>query len=55
MANKRRTFTKEELERAIREANTHAEFPQHRAHGMYGDPGLDKKKTENRKDKNKKD
>ena len=55
MASKRRIFTKQELERAIREANMHAEFPQHRAHGMYGDPGLDKKKPEKRKDENKKD
>ena len=34
--------SKEELDRWIREAQMNAEFPQHRAHGMYGDPRLDK-------------
>ena len=36
------SIKKEELDRWIREAQMNAEFPQHRAHGMYGDPRLDK-------------
>ena len=44
MADKKRLYTKDEIERAMREARMHAEFPQHRAHGMYGDPTLDNKK-----------
>ena len=47
----KKAVTKEELDRWIREAQMHAEFPQHRAHGMYGDPRLDKI---NRDKKNKK-
>ena len=47
----KKAVTKEELDRWIREAQMHAEFPQHRAHGMYGDPKLDKI---NRDKKNKK-
>ena len=35
-------YTPEELDRWIREAQMNAEFPHHRAHGMYGDPKLDK-------------
>ena len=34
--------SKEELDRWIREAQMNAEFPQHRAHGMYGNPRIDK-------------
>ena len=38
----KKSYTPEELDRWIREAQMNAEFPQHRAHGMYGDPKLDK-------------
>ena len=44
MPDKKRLYTRDESERAMREARMHAEFPQHRAHGMYGDPTLDNKK-----------
>ena len=39
---KKKVVTKDKLDRWIREAQMNAEFPQHRAHGMYGDPKLDK-------------
>ena len=51
MERTKRKYTKEELERAIREARTQAEFPQHRAHGMYGGPALDRKTVEVRNKK----
>ena len=44
-----RHTTKEELDRWIREAKMNSEFPQHRAHGMYGDPRLDKINREKKK------
>ena len=37
-------MNKEDLKRWIREAKMEAEFPQHRAHGAYGNPRIDKKK-----------
>ena len=40
---KKKSYTKEDLERAFREARTQSEFPQHRAHGMYGNPRIDKR------------
>jgi predicted O-methyltransferase YrrM len=36
----------EDLERWIREAQMNAEFPSHRAHGMYGDPKADRLKKQ---------
>ena len=39
---KKKVATKDEMDRWIREAQMHAEFPQHRAHGMYGNPRIDK-------------
>ena len=39
---KKKVVTKDELDRWIREAKMNAEFPQHRAHGAYGNPRIDK-------------
>ena len=43
------SFSKDEIDRFVREARMHAEFPQHRAHGMYGDPKLDKLNRDKKK------
>jgi len=41
MINKKK-LNKEDLKRWVSEARMQSEFPQHRAHGMYGNPRIDR-------------